>query len=62
MQLYFICLNKYISYLIGNTYHGLKIADSCYPFLNEKNIHLVTLFVLLYADDTVVLAENEHQL
>ena len=46
---------------MGNTYHGLKIY-SCYPSLNDNIITLITLFVLLYADDTIVLAENNHQL
>ena len=47
---------------IANTYHGLNIADSCYPTLNDNSIILIKMFVLLYADDTIVLAENEHQL
>ena len=47
-------------YSIANTYHGLKITDSCYPTLNDNSILLIKLFVLLYADDTIVLAENEH--
>ena len=49
---------------IANTYgyHGLNIADSCYPTLNDNSIILIKMFVLLYADDTIVLAENEYQL
>ena len=47
---------------IANTYHGLNIADSCYPTLNDNSILLIKMFVLLYADDRIVLAENEHQL
>ena len=46
----------------ASTYHGLNIADSCYPSLNDTNIVLIKLFVLLYADDTIALAGNEHQL
>ena len=47
---------------IANTYPGLNIADSCYPTLNDNSIIFIKVFVLLYADDTIVLAENEHQL
>ena len=47
---------------IANTYHGLNIADSCYPTLNDNSILLIKMFVLLYADETIVPAENEHQL
>ena len=47
---------------IANTYHGLNIADSCYPTLNDNSILLIKMFVLLYADHTIVLAENEYQL
>ena len=47
---------------IANTYPGLNIADSYYPTLNDNIIILIKMFVLLYADDPIVLAENEHQL
>ena len=47
---------------MANTYPGLNIADSCFPTLNDNSILLIKMFVLLYADDTIVLAENEHQL
>ena len=47
---------------MANTSHGLKIADSWYPSLNDNSIHLIKLVVLLYNDDIIVLNENEHQL
>ena len=43
-------------------YGGLNIAETCYPVLHNETIVLLRLFVLLYADDTVLLAENEHEL
>ena len=42
-------------------YHGLNITDTCYPSLKHENLVLLKLFVLLYADDTVILSENEHE-
>ena len=47
---------------IDNIYPGLNIADSCYPTLNDNSIIWIKMFVLLYADDMIVLAEYEHQL
>ena len=50
--------------MISTAYGGLNIAQSCYPSLinSEDNIVLLKLFVLLYADDTIILAENEIEL
>ena len=42
-------------------YHGLNIADTCYPSLKNENLVFLKHFVLLYADDTVILSENELQ-
>ena len=47
---------------ISKSYKGLSIADTCYPSLKNEDIILMKLFVLLYADDTIVLAENEYDL
>lgn len=47
---------------ISSTCEGLNVAQSCYPILNTEDVVLMKLFVLLYADDTILLAENEHQL
>ena len=43
-------------------YHGINIADICYPSLKSENLVFLKLFVLLYADDTVILSKNEHEL
>ena len=59
--LFALIMNDF-KHIIANTYHRLKIADSCYPTINPNNMFLIKLFVLLYANDTIVLAENEHQL
>ena len=41
----------------------LNIAQSCYPSLmNSEDIVLFKLFVLLYADDKIILAEKEIEL
>ena len=52
-------INDFTKYL-STAYGGLNIAQSYYPSLmNSEDIILLKLFVLLYADDTIVLAENE---
>ena len=56
-----LCINDF-KHNIASTNHVLNIADPCYPNLNDNGIILIKMFVLLYADDTIVLAENEHQL
>ena len=43
-------------------YSGLNIADTCYPSLSDDGIVLLKLFVLLYADNTIILSENEQAL
>ena len=47
---------------ISSKYQGIGIAKSCYPSLNEELTVFMNLFALLYADDTIVLAENERSL
>ena len=47
---------------VGNTHHASKIADSCYPSLNGNSALRIKLFVMLYANNTSVLIEYEHQL
>ena len=59
--LFALFINDFKDY-ISMAYNGLNIADSCYPILNDENIVLLKLFVLLYADDTIILAENQHEL
>ena len=59
--LFALFINDFKDY-ISMTYTGLNISDSCYPILNDQNIVLLQLFILLYADDTIILAENEHEL
>ena len=60
--LLFALFINYFKHSIANTYPGLNIADSCYPTLNDNSIILIKMVVLLYSDNTIVLAENEHQL
>ena len=55
-------INEFNEY-ISTAYGGLNIAQSCYPSLiNSEDIVLLKLFVLLYADDTIIFAENEIEL
>ena len=47
---------------ISRSYTGLNISDACYPSLADEHSVLLKVFALLYADDTVVLSENEKEL
>ena len=59
--LFTLFINDFNQY-ISTAYRGLNIVQSCYPSLNDEDIVLLKLFVLLYADDTIILAENEKEL
>ena len=59
--LFALFLNDFAQHMT-KVYHGLNIADRCYPSLKNKNLVFLKLFDLLYADDTVILSENEHEL
>ena len=60
--LFALFINDFTEY-VYTAYGGLNIAQSCYPSLiNSEDIVLLKLFVLLYADDTIILAENEIEL
>ena len=59
--LFALFINDFNQY-ISTAYRGLNIVQSCYPSLNDENIVLLKLFVLLYADDTIILDENEKEL
>ena len=62
MIIYALLINDFTKY-VSTAYGGLKIAQSCYPSLmNSEDIVLLKLFVLLYAKDTIILAENEIEL
>ena len=56
--LFALFINDFTEYV--STAYG---AQSCYPSLmNSEDIVLLKLFVLLYADDTIIFAENEIEL
>ena len=60
--LFALFINDFTEY-VSTAYGGLNIAQSCYPSLiNSEDIVLLKVFVLLYADDTIILAENEIEL
>ena len=56
--LFALFINDFTKY--DSTAHGgLNIAQSCYPSLmNSEDIVSLKLFVLQYADDTIILAKN----
>ena len=49
-------------YYAGKSYKRLCVSKSCYLSLESEDALLLKLFVLLYADDTIILAENERDL
>ena len=56
--LFVLFINDFTEY-VSIAYGGLNIAQACYPSrINSKDIVLLKLFVLLYAEDTIVLAKN----
>ena len=59
--LFSLFLNDF-SHHISSSCQGLNIARSCYPSLYDENVVLLKLFVLLYADDSIILSENERDL
>ena len=50
------------SHYAGLSYKGLCVSKSCYPSLESEDALFFKLFVLFYADDTIILAENERDL
>ena len=45
---------------VGRSYKGLCVSKSCYPPFECDNAQFKKLFVLLYADYTIILDEAEH--
>ena len=55
--LFALFINDFTEY-VGTAYGGLNITQLCYPSLiNSEDIVFLKLFVLLYADDTIILVE-----
>ena len=50
------------SHYVGRSYKGLCVSQSCYPSLENEDTLFLKLFILLYANDTIILAENERDL
>ena len=59
--LFALLINDFLHY-ISQSYKGLNISRTCYPSLSNEDLVFFKLFVLLYADDTVILAENDRDL
>ena len=59
--LYALFINDF-SHYVGGSYKGLCVSKSSYPSLENEDALFLKLFVLLYADDTIILAENERDL
>ena len=58
--LFALFINDFSKYIEGKS-RGLSI-NNCYPTLLDNDIAMLTMCVLLYADDTIVLAENACEL
>ena len=58
--LFALFINDVSKYIEGK-YTGLSI-NNCYPTLLDDDIAMLNMLVLLYADDTIVLAENACEL
>ena len=56
--LLFALFKNYFSHYVGRSYKGLCVSKACYPSLENQVALFLKLFVLLYADDTIILAEN----
>ena len=61
LLLFALFINDF-SHYIGMSHKGLCVSKSCYPSLESEDVLFLKLFVLLYADDTIILAENERDL
>ena len=59
--LFALFINDFLHY-ISQSYKGLNISRTCYPSLSNEDLVFFKLFVLLYADDTVIFAENDRDL
>ena len=59
--LFALFINNFLLY-VGMPYNGCCVTKSCYPSLECEDALFLKLFVLLYADDTIILAENERDL
>ena len=59
--LFALFINDFMHY-VSQSYKGLNISRTCYPSLSNEDLVFFKLFVLLYTDDTVILAENDHNL
>ena len=59
--LFALFINDFTQY-VSSSYNGLDVSNTCYPSLNDEDLVLLKLFVLLYANDTIILAENERDL
>ena len=59
--LYALFFNDF-SHYTSQSYKGLNIIRTCYPSLSNEYLVFLKLFVLLYADDSVILAENDPDL
>ena len=59
--LFALFMNDFL-YHISQSHKELNISRTCYPSLSNEDLVFFKLFVLLYADDTIILAENDRDL
>ena len=60
--LLFALLINDFSHYVGMSYKGLCVSSHVTHHLKARTHCFLKLFVLLYADDTIIIAENERDL
>ena len=58
--LFALLLNDMETFFTEQKWNTLKFIDKLYTDSHDEVTGMLNLFVLMYADDTVVMAENEH--
>ena len=50
------------TFFTDQKWNTLKFIDKLYTDSHDEVTGMLNLFVLMYADDTVIMAENEHEM
>ena len=60
--LFALFLNDMETFFTDQRWNTLKFIDKLYTDSHDEVTGMLNLFVLMYADDTVIMAENEHDM
>ena len=60
--LFALFLNDMETFFTEQKWNTLKFIDKLYTDSHDEVTGMLNLFVLTYADDTVIMAENEHDM